>query len=76
MILNDELELDPAAAEADILAAGRALTRDHPEVGAILLECTNMCPYSAGLQQETGLPVFDMTGLVRWFESGLRPKPF
>src|SRR5947199_284951 len=40
-ILGDELELDVAAAERDILDAGETLVRRNPEVGAILLECTN-----------------------------------
>lgn len=76
VILSDELELDPAAAEADVLAAARGLADRHPDVGAILLECTNMGPYSAAVQRGTGLPVFDMAGFVRWFQSALRPPAF
>ena len=46
-------------AEQDILDAGRALVARHPEIGAIVLECTNMVPYAAALRAHVGLPVFD-----------------
>ena len=75
-ILNDEPELDVAAAEADLLDAGRRLLASHPDVGAILLECTNMCPYAAALQAAVRLPVFDMVGFIIWFQGGLRPRRF
>ena len=50
-ILNDEERLDAAAAERDILDAGEALVADHPETGAVLLECTNMVPYARALSE-------------------------
>ena len=73
-ILDDEPELDVAAAERDILDAGNRLLADHPEVGAVLLECTNMCPYARALRDRLGLPVFDMVGFVTWFHGGLVPR--
>jgi Asp/Glu/hydantoin racemase len=51
----------------------------HPEIGAIVLECTNMPPYRADIQTATGLPVFDITTLVRMVHEavrhGLPPRP-
>lgn len=76
VILGDLPELDPEAAEADLLEAAERLLVLHPEVGAILLECTNMCPYARAIAERTGLPVFDMVGFVSWFQNGLRPRRF
>jgi Asp/Glu/hydantoin racemase len=73
-LLGNELQLDLAQAEADILAAGDELVGRHPEVGALLLECTNMCPYAAALCERLGLPVFDMVSLITWFHGGLVPR--
>jgi Asp/Glu/hydantoin racemase len=73
-LLGNELELDVAAAERDILDAGDRLVARHPEVGAILLECTNMCPYARSLRNRLCLPVFDMVNLVTWFHGGLVPR--
>ncbi len=75
-ILNDELELDAARAREDMLAAARDLTTGHPEVGAILLECTNMVPYAADVRAATGLPVHSIYGFVTWFQEGLQPRAF
>jgi Asp/Glu/hydantoin racemase len=75
-ILGDELTLDLAACERDLLEAVDQLVRAHPEVGALLLECTNMCPYGHALHAHTGLPVFDMVSFVAWFYAGLAPRRF
>lgn len=75
-ILNDEPSLDPAAAELDLLDAGERLIRDHPEVGAIVLECTNMVPYAAALRRHLGLPVYSIYTFIQWFQGGLLPRRF
>ncbi len=63
-------DLDTDAASADVVEAARALAAAHPEVGAIVLECTNMPPYAAAVRAATGLPVFDSVTLVRWLARG------
>lgn len=75
-ILGDELSLDVATAEQDILEAGDALLAKHPEVGAIVLECTNMAPYARALADHTGRPVYDIYSFVTWFHAGLSPRDF
>jgi Asp/Glu/hydantoin racemase len=74
VLLGNELELDVLAAERDVMSAGDELVARHPEVGAVLLECTNMCPYAAALKERLGLPVFDMVSFVTWFHGGLVPR--
>jgi Asp/Glu/hydantoin racemase len=76
LICGVKNDLDVALAEQDILAAGRALVEAHPEVGAIVLECTNMPPYAAALQAALGLPVYDIYSMIAWFHAGLRPRRF
>ena len=73
-ILGDALELDVALARDDNVAAAETLIRDHPEVGAIVLECTNMTPYAAEILAATGRPVYSMVSFVNWFQSGLAPR--
>ncbi|MDU8942499.1 aspartate/glutamate racemase family protein [Ovoidimarina sediminis] len=73
-ILGDALALDVAAAERDNVAAARRLLERHPEVGAIVLECTNMTPYARAIRRATGVPVFSVVGFVTWFQASLQPK--
>jgi Asp/Glu/hydantoin racemase len=74
LVQGSKPDLDVALAEADILAAGRALVAAHPEIGAIVLECTNMPPYAAALREALNLPVYDVYSMISWFQAGLRPR--
>ena len=69
-------DFDVGLAEKDVLDAGRELMSHHPEVGAIVLECTNMPPYAAALRAELGVPVYDIYSMISWFHAGLRPRVF
>lgn len=72
-ILDNAPTLDLARAEADNLAAARRLVTNHPEVAAILLECTNMPPYAAAIHRETGRPVYSIVTCLDWLRAALAP---
>ena len=74
LIRAESTDLNLDLARQDVLDAGRTLLRRHPEVGAIVLECTNMPPYAASLRSALGLPVYDIYSMVNWFHAGLRPR--
>jgi len=63
-ILADATDLDFAAAERDVVEAGERLRARCPDLGAILLECTNMPPYRAALARRLGLPVHDILTVI------------
>ena len=71
---KDDMDID--LARQDIVDAGKALVSRHPDVGAIVLECTNMPPYAAALRDAVGLPVYDIYSMINWFHAGLRPHRF
>lgn len=75
-ILDNELELDVELARLDNIDAARKLQAAHPDLGAIVLECTNMVPYAADVRAETGLPVYSIETFVRWFQAGLVPRRY
>ncbi len=74
LIRAEAEDMDVDLARQDILDAGADLLRRHPEVGAIVLECTNMPPYAAALAEATGLPVYDIYSMITWMFAGLRPR--
>jgi hypothetical protein len=73
VLLDDMLTLDVDAARQEHVGVARRMLDAHPEIGAIVLECTNMPPYAAAVQAATGLPVFDIRTLVRMLDAALRP---
>ena len=70
-ILGNALTLDVEQARADLAAAASAFQKDHPDLGAILLECTNMPPYKKAVAEATGLPVFSIETYVKWLVESL-----
>ncbi len=76
LILGEKQDMDVGRAAADILEAGRRLVARHPDIGAIVLECTNMPPYAHALRDVLVLPVYDIYSLITWLHAGLRPRDF
>ncbi|HEV7367636.1 aspartate/glutamate racemase family protein [Arenibaculum sp.] len=73
MIRGERPDLDREAAGRETVAACLALVADHPETGAIVLECANLPPYRAAVAAATGLPVFDAVTMIGWFRAALLP---
>lgn len=76
MILTDQFELDPEICAMEHEAVANCLVQEHPDVGAIVLECTNMPPYAHRIQAVTGRPIFDVVTLTRWVHSALVQQPY
>jgi Asp/Glu/hydantoin racemase len=79
VMLDNELEMDVDVAREEHIQVARRFVAEHPDLGAIVLECTNMPPYADDIRRETGLPVFDITSLVRMAHDALAaaigPRP-
>lgn len=75
-ILGNEASLDIELARRENVDAALALQKAHPDLGALVLECTNMSPYAADIRAATGLPVFSIVSLISWFQSGLCPAAY
>jgi Asp/Glu/hydantoin racemase len=75
-ILGDALQIDFEACRLDMIDGARALLAETPDLGAIVLECTNMVPYARDIRRATGLPVFSIHSFVTWFQAGLMPRRF
>ena len=75
-IVQDLPEIDFAQCRIDLLEAAAELTDANADIGAIVLECTNMVPYAADIRKQTGLPVFSVYNFISWFQSALAPRRF
>ena len=56
--------MDTTIIEREVVAVGTELAHANPDVGAVVLECTDMPPYAHALQKAIGLPIFDLTTLA------------
>jgi len=75
-IINCTCHYNPAQLERELTELAVKLTTDNPEVGAILLECSDMPPFSWAIQNATGLPVFDFITMINWIHSAVVQHPY
>jgi hypothetical protein len=68
--------INRAKHEAEVLEQTHLLLQDHPDIGALVLECTNLAPYSKAIEDTFGLPVYDVITLINWFHAGLKPRAY
>jgi hypothetical protein len=75
-IMEESGPLDTDAVEADVVAIARDLVREHPEIGVLLLECSNIPLYSHAVQRATGLPVFDFMTMINQMHAACVQRPY
>lgn len=61
---HPEETFDLEAVTDEVVGVVRKGLEEHPDIGAIVLECTDLPPYSSRLREEFGLPVFDVNTMI------------
>ncbi len=74
--IEERGELDPAELEKEVVRTVQDLLRENPRVRALLLECSVLPPYAAGVQKISGLPVFDFVTMINYVYSAVVRKRF
>lgn len=54
----------------------KELVKENEDIGAILLECSDMPPYAAAIQKEVNLPVFDFITMINFVHNSVAQKPY
>ena len=75
-IIRSTGQFNSAQIERELVELAQELVAEHPEVGAILLECSDMPPYAWAIQNATRRPVFDYVTLIRWVHSAVVRRRF
>jgi hypothetical protein len=68
--------LDYRAVQEEVVTAARELVQGMGRVKAILLECSNLPPYAAAVQEAVGLPVFDFNTMIHQVYLAIRQSPY
>lgn len=69
-------ELDAGRLCGEVLTVAERLVVDNPDIGAILLECTDLAPFAYAIQELTGLPVFDIVTLTELVHHSVTRRPY
>ena len=62
--------------ETDLVKIAKELVAGHPEIGALLIECSDMPPYAWAVQNAVQRPVFDYVTLINWVYQAVVRRPF
>lgn len=64
MFEKPDEKFDIDAVTEEIIGVARKGVAKHPEIGAIVLECTDLPPYAAKIREAVNLPVFDFNSMM------------
>ncbi|MDA9982520.1 hypothetical protein N9H39_07235 [Gammaproteobacteria bacterium] len=67
---------NPLKVGQEIVAVAKHMLQENKDIGAILLECTELSPHAAEVQNAVRMPVWDYTTLTKWIYSGCIRRPF
>lgn len=60
----------------ELVTLAKDLVAKNPDIGAILLECSDMPPYAWAIQAELNLPVYDFITLIKYAHLTVAQKPY
>lgn len=75
-IMEDKGSFDNTGVRNDVVNAAIKLVEENPDIGAILLECSDMPPYAWEIQKATKRPVFDFITLINWLQNASMQRPY
>jgi hypothetical protein len=67
---------DNKVVREELIALAKSIVEENDDVGAILLECSDMPPYAADIQAAVNLPVFDFITLINFVHNAVAQKPY
>ena len=63
-VTQEKDTIDVKKVEAEVVDVAKRLVKNHPDVGAIVYECSDLPPFAAAAQEAVNLPIFDFITLI------------
>ena len=75
-ILSTTGRLNLKNLERDLVNIAKKMMQENPDVGAIVLECSEFPVHAFAIQNATRVPVWGFTTMAYWIHSGLVRQPY
>ena len=69
-------KVDVDTVQPHVVRLVQSARQQHPRIGAVLLECTELPPYGDAIREATGLVVMDVITLVDYFHGAVSENPY
>jgi hypothetical protein len=66
----------PKKLEKELVDLAKKMVKENPDVGAILLECTEFPPHASAIQKAVRLNVWDFVTMTEFMHAGAMRKPY
>lgn len=76
IVIDGGVHLDIDLMRRDVLKAAENLRANTPDLGAVILECSNLATYSRDVSEYLKVPVFDTVSAANLLHYSLRPPVF
>ncbi len=73
---GQRVELDVGRLRDEVVAEASQLAADHSDLGALIIECTDLVPFASVIAEQVGVPVFDIVTLTQMVHRSLERTPF
>lgn len=67
---------NPKKLEKELVDLAKQMVKENPDVGAIVLECTEFPPYAHAIQEAVRLNVWDFVTMTNFMHAGAMRKPY
>lgn len=67
---------NPKKLEKELVDLAKKMVKENPDVGAIVLECTEFPPYAHAIQDAVRLNVWDFVTMTNFMHAGAMRKPY
>lgn len=68
--------IDVDKCRIEMIDVAQKLVQENPDVGAVVMECTNMPPFAKDVQSAIGLPVFDVVTMINYLYNVVVRRPY
>ena len=75
-VTGEKGQFSPEGLRDEIVTLAVKMTEENPDVGAIILECTEFPPYAYAVQEATRLPTYDFVTMTKFMHEGAMRKPY
>lgn len=76
ILRNERLEINEKLLSDELIATGKSLLDNHPDITSVVLECTDLPPYASALQEAIQRPVADLTTLATMVHNIVTRRPY
>jgi len=76
IIDRKKLDLDINKLEQEVMEEVEALKSNNPDMGALVIECTDLTPFANNIQEKINVPVFDIITLTNMIYESISRKNY